>query len=76
VRKRNKQSKAKQSKVNPNSESCNEDSTNLEYQNTRKKDCKWVGRKNKKIKSRCKKKENGTRIWDCCPKTCAKKWSA
>jgi hypothetical protein len=61
-------------KADPNSESCDEDSTNLEYKNNSKKHCGWVGKKKKKTKKRCKKKENGTRIWDWCPKTCAEKW--
>eukprot|EP00536_Pseudo-nitzschia_multiseries_P017210 jgi/Psemu1/264124/estExt_Genewise1Plus.C_14320001 len=48
-----------------------DDSSILAFKNKKKKNCKWVGR-GKKVAKKCKKKWNGTRIFDWCPKTCAK----
>jgi len=55
--------------LKPN-EDCN-DSSDLKFKNKNKKNCRWVGR-GKKVAKKCKKKWKGTRIFDWCPKTCAK----
>ena len=47
------------------------DSTDFQYKNTMKKNCNWVpkGRSNK-VKNKCKRKEDGIKVWDWCPETC------
>ena len=48
-------------------------SDKLAYKNDPAKNCKWVGKRRKKAKKKCKKRWQGIKIWDWCPKTCGKK---
>ena len=47
------------------------DSTTLKFGNSKKKNCKWVGKgSNKKIKKKCKKTWKGQKLADICPQSC------
>jgi len=56
----------------PSSSHCIDD-TEFKYKNNKKRTCvSWVGRGNKirNIRKKCKRKQNGIRIYDWCPSTC------
>jgi hypothetical protein len=48
------------------------DNTEFKYRGKVNKTCTWVGKGNKdrNIRKRCKRKQNGIRIYDWCPSTC------
>jgi len=49
-----------------------EDSKELKFQNKRRKGCKWVGKKRRRIRRRCKKVWQGYKLFEFCPMTCGK----
>jgi hypothetical protein len=58
---------------NPSDEETCTDSGELEFKNTKKKSCKWLGKKNeKKTRKLCKRKWKRKKLSDWCPETCGK----
>merc|ERR1712232_1349530 len=58
----------------PNNNPNCDDQSGFFFKGQKKKDCNWAGKgSEKKIEKKCKKNNgDGKKVWDYCPKTCAK----